>query len=163
MADWEIKKTLGQCYGTEEPFKVGDEYFAALVETAEGLERRDYSEQYWNENKPDVYCFWKTKMSNPDDKKRLFVSDEMLMAFFERLTDETEQEKINFRYALTLILMRKRRLKYDSSRHDDDGREVWTLNVTGENRSVEVIDPHLTEDQIGILSEQMGQIMQVDL
>ena len=102
-------------------------------------------------------------MSNPDEKKRLFVSDEMLMAFFERLSEETEQEKINFRYALTLILMRKRKLKYDSSRHDEEGREIWTLKVAAENRKVEVVDPHLTEEQIEQLSEQMGQIMQVDL
>ena len=37
MADWEIKKSLGQCFGTDEVFEVGQKYFAALVETAEGL------------------------------------------------------------------------------------------------------------------------------
>ena len=31
------------------------------------------------------------------------------MAFFDRLAEETEPEKINFRYVLTLILMRKRK------------------------------------------------------
>jgi hypothetical protein len=36
MADWEIKKTLGQCFGTGKEFEVGQEYFAALVETEAG-------------------------------------------------------------------------------------------------------------------------------
>ena len=58
--------------------------------------------------------------------------------------------------------MRKRKLKYDSSK-TDNGDEVWTLRVTGEDRRVEVVNPHLAEEQIEELSDQMGQILQVDL
>jgi len=162
MADWEIRKTLGQCSGTEEEFAVGQEYFAALVAIEEGFERRDFSVKYWLEYKPEVYCFWKTKMVDPDNKKKLFIDDEMLMSFFERLGEETDTEKVNFRFVLTLVLMRKRKLKYlsDAIR---DGREIWHMRVAGEGREVTVVNPHLSEDQIESLSEQMGQIMQVDI
>ncbi len=162
MADWEIKKTLGECCGTGRKFEVGQEYYAALLLTDEGFERRDYSVEFWEGQKPDTYCFWKTKMADPGRKKQLFINDEMLMAFFERLENETEEEKVNFRFVLTLILMRKRKLKYDSSK-TDNGRELWTLKVTAEQRTVEVINPSLTEDKITELSSQMGQILQVDL
>ncbi len=162
MADWEIKKTLGQCFGTETPFGIGQEYYAALVEAEEGLERRDYSIDYWNAEHPQVFCFWKSRMANPEQKKKLFVDDEMLMAFFDRLAEETEPEKVNFRFVLTLILMRKRRLKYESSAIDETGNEVWTLRVTGQDRFEKVVNPNLAEDQIEQLSGQMGQILQVD-
>jgi hypothetical protein len=161
MAEWEIKKTLGQCTGTGREFEIGEDYFAALVEGEEGLERQDFSFDYWNEAKPQVYCFWKTRMPNPDVKKKLLVDDEMLMSFFDRLAEETDQEKINFRFVLTLILMRKRKLKYDSCEMAD-GEEVWTVKVTGQDRSEKVINPHLTEDQIEGLTSQMGQILQMD-
>jgi hypothetical protein len=101
-------------------------------------------------------------MTHPDRKKKLFVDDDMLMTFFERLADETEQEKINFRFVLTLVLMRKRILKYDSSEVKDDN-EIWTLRVTGANRSVHVVNPHLTEDQVVELSSQVGQILQIEM
>jgi len=162
MADWEIKKTLGQCYGTGNEFEVGQEYFSALVETDEGFQRRDFSVDYWDSEKLTVYCFWKTKRPDVERKKQIFVDDEMLMTFFERLAEETEQDKINFRFVLTLILMRKRKLKYDSS-EIKQGQELWTLRVTGENRNVEVVNPNLTEDQIAELSLQMGQILQIDV
>ncbi len=162
MAEWEIKKTLGQCSGTGEVFTVGQEYFAALILTAEGFERRDFSCEYWLQEKPEVYCFWKTKMSDPDHKKKMFIDDEMLMAFFDRLSEETDQEKIDFRFVLTLILMQKRKLKYNSSEIRDDV-EVWNMRVAGQGREVEVINPQLTEDQIEQLSDQMGDILQVDM
>jgi len=86
----------------------------------------------------------------------------MLLAFFRRLSTEVEPEKVNFRFVLTLILMRKRKLKYDSSRNEN-GNEIWTLRVTGEDRNEDVVNPHLSEDQIQQLSEQMGQILQTNL
>jgi hypothetical protein len=163
MAEWEIQKTVGQCSGTGNKFEVGEEYYSALVLSENGFERLDFSQGYWQENKPQVYCFWKTKMLSPDQKKKkLFIDDDMLMAFFDRLEQETEDEKINFRFVLTLILMRKRKLKYESSKKDGTS-EVWTMKVTGQDRQVEVTNPELTEDQIAELSEQMGEILQVDL
>lgn len=162
MAEWEITKTLGECCGTGRKFGIGEEYFAALIETDEGLERRDFGLDFWQEEQPDVYCFWKTKISDPEQKKQLFIDDDMLMTFFERLAEETDPEKINFRFVLTLVLMRKRILKYDSS-EVKNGQEIWKLRVTGEKRTVEVVDPHLAEDQIEQLSSQIGQILQIDM
>lgn len=162
MADWEIKKTLGQCFGTGRDLAVEEEYFAALVEGPEGLERRDYCIEYWHEQRPAVYCFWKTRMPNPEKKKQIFIDNEMLLAFFDRLAEEKEAEKLNFRFVLMLILMRKKRLKYESSRLED-GREIWTVKLTGQDRSEEVENPHLTDEQIEQLSAQMSQILQTDL
>ena len=162
MDEWEINKPLGQCYGTERKIESGEEYFAALVETAEGLQRRDFCADYWESQKPDVFCYWKTRLPEPGQKKQLFVDDQMLIAFFERLEKETEPEKINFRFVLALILMRKRILKYDDTR-TEDGQEIWRLRIVGEKQIVEVVNPHLDEEQIEQLSSQIGEILQTDL
>lgn len=162
MAEWVINKPLGECCGTGRKIEPGEEYFGALVETDQGLERRDFSKEYWQKEKPAVFCFWKSRLASPDEKKELFVSDEMLMAFFERLAPETDPEKINFRFVLALVLMRKRRLKYDGTRMDGD-REIWRLRIPGEKDTVDVVNPHLDEGQIEQLTSQIGQILQADL
>ncbi len=162
MDEWEINKPLGQCSGTGEKIEYGEEYFAALVETEQGLVRRDFSADYWQRGKPAVFCHWKTKLPQPNQKKQMFVDDEMLIAFFERLEKETDPEKLNFRFVLMLILMRKRRLKYESSRTQSD-TEIWHLKVTGEDRFVDVVNPHLDEKKIEQLSSQVSLILQVDI
>ena len=163
MDEWEIEKPLGHCRGSGKKIEFGEEYFAALVETDQGFQRRDFCAEYWQDEKPEVFCYWKTKLPHPDQKKKIFVDDEMLMAFFDRLEQETEQEKINFRFVLALILMRKRRLKYDSSKTEDN-KEIWRLRIVGSDKQfVEVRNPNLDEEQIQQLSSQLSQILQVEL
>ena len=162
MADWEINKPIGQCAGTGKTIEYGQEYYGALVQTNEGLQRCDFSEEYWLNEKPQVFCFWKTKLPDPEQKKQIFIDDNMLMAFFERLENETEQEKINFRFVLALILMRKRIFKYDETRTEDE-KEIWKLRVVGDKSFVEVENPHLDEEQIEQLSSQLGEILHTDL
>jgi len=161
MADWEIRKSTGLCSGSGRAIELGQEYFAALVETDQGFERHDYCIEYWLENKPQVFYFWKTKLCDPDKKKKVFIDDDMLKAFFDRLEGESDTNKINFRFVMALVLMRKRILKYDSSRVED-GREIWTMKVACEKRTVDVVNPELSEDQIESLTENIGQIMQMD-
>jgi hypothetical protein len=162
MADWEINKPLGLCSGSGRKIESGEEYYGALVEAEQGLLRRDFSAEFWEREKPQAYCFWKTKLAPPNEKKELFISDDMLMAFFERLANEAEPEKVSFRFVLALVLMRKRRLKYDSTKMDG-AREVWRLKMAGDKNLVEVVNPHLNEGQIEQLTSQIGQILQADL
>jgi hypothetical protein len=162
MDEWVIDKPLGQCCATGRQIQPGEEYYAALVETEQGFARRDFCSEYWVEHKPSVFCYWKTKLPKPNQKKHLLVDDDMLMAFFERLGVETEQEKLNFRFVLALVLMRRRRLKYDSSRAED-GKDIWRLRITGTQDYVEVVNPNLDESQVAQLTTQIGEILQVEL
>jgi hypothetical protein len=165
MSDWEVDKPLGQCYGTGRKIEHGEEYFGALIEVEDGLQRRDYCADYWDGEKPEVFCYWKSRLPQPDEKKQIFIDDNMLMAFFERLENETEQEKVNFRFVLALILMRKRRLKYDATRYEED-KEIWRLKIVGDKSTtnlVEVINPHLDDEQVKQLSSQIGQILHTDV
>ena len=162
MDNWEIDKPLGQCFGSGKAIEPGQDYYGALVETEEGLQRRDFCAEFWESEKPDVFCYWRTRLPRPDEKKPLFVDDEMLMAFFERLAEETEQEKVNFRFVLALILMRKRLLKYDATK-TENGQEIWRLRIVGQNTFAEVVKPDLDNEQIEQLSSQIGQILHADL
>jgi len=162
MDDWEIDKPLGQCFGTGRKIQPGEEYFAALVLTDQGFQRRDFSPEYWLQQNPSVYCYWKSKLPHPDQKKHIFVDDDVLMTFFERLAAETEQEKLNFRFVLALVLMRRRRLKYESSEKDGD-REIWRLRISGTHDFADVVNPNLDEAQVQQLSSQIGQILQAEL
>ncbi len=164
MEQWQIERGSGVCAGSGRELEAGEEYYGALLETDEGFVRKDYSIEYWQEHKDelDVYCFWKTRVPLPNQKKKIFVDDAILINFFERLAREQDQTKLNFRFVLALILMRKRLLKYDDTvRHQ--GREIWRMHFVRSKDVHEVENPHLNEEEIQQVSEQLGEILQGEL
>ena len=162
MEQWEVKRGSGLCAGTGSKFGPGQEYYAALIDIEGGFERRDYSIEYWDGHELKVYSFWKTRVPLANQKKKLFVDDDVLINFFERLAGEEEQIKVNFRFVLALILMRKRILKYEDSHREDD-KEIWQMRLVRETKIREVINPKLDNEQIEQVSQELSSILQGEL
>jgi len=106
---------------------------------------------------------WRTAVSVREPTKKLFVDDDLLMNFFQRLADDPQPARQRFRFVLALVLMRKRLLTYVKSVKDDDGEETWHVRQRGTGDIHEVTDPHLDEDQIAEISEQLSDILQGEL
>src|SRR5205823_11564178 len=129
---YEVAKPLGKCAVTGEPIATGDKFMAALRETPAGFERVDVLINAWPAfDRKDVVAFWQATMPALEQKKKLFVDDEVLCDLFERLKDTQEPAKLNFRFVLGLILMRKKMLVYETSRSDEGGKDVWVVRFKG--------------------------------
>jgi len=162
MEQWEIQRGAGVCAGNNRQLEPGEEYFAALIDHKDSFERVDYCCEYWDEHQPEVFSFWKTQVPLPSQKKKLFVDDSVLINLFERLAQEKDQLKINFRFVLALILMRKRLLKYeDTDRRDSI--EIWQMRFVREKDIHQVINPHLDDEQIQQVSQELSAILHAEL
>ena len=162
MEQWQVQRTAGQCAGTEKKLEPGEEYYAALIDRKTYFERLDFCCQYWQEHTPEVFSFWKTHMPLPNQKKKLFVDDQVLINFFERLADETEPIKINFCFVLALILMRKRIIKYEDS-HSQEAKEIWRVRLVREKKIYELVNPNLNDAQIEEVSHELSSILRGEL
>jgi hypothetical protein len=175
--DYDIAKTQGQCSACEKELLPDEEYVATLVEAApdaeEEFERCDYCTACWQargegdenaEAEADgTYCVWQSRLPQPQEKKKLFIDDELLINFFQRLEGDDEPGRINFRFVLALILMRKRLLIYDRMTRNDDGTETWAMRLKGADEAHEVLNPQMDEEKITAVSEQLGQILEGEL
>ena len=173
MAQWDVAKTLGVCAGCSQTLQPRQEYYAALVEETgnspeapeqqtNGFVRRDYCDACWERFAPEVFCFWKTHLPQPQEKQRLLVDDAVLLDIFERLAGTDERAKINFRFVLALILMRKRILKYRQTDYRN-GQEFWVMGQVREQTRHEVLNPNLDDAQIEEVSEQLSSILRSEL
>lgn len=162
---YEIGRPAGVCAASGQPIAPGSKFVAALRETPSGFERLDISHAAWPgfEGKADLLAYWHAVMPEPNVKPKMFVDDGVLCELFERLADAEEPAKISFRFVLGLILMRKRLLAYDSTRHDAARGEVWRVKLKGREQPLEMVDPKLTEDQLGDVTQQLGQILNSEL
>ena len=161
---YDVPRPAGVCAASGRPIPPGERFVAAVRETPTGLERLDVSPEAWPEfDKADLLGFWHTVMPRPEQKaKKLFVDDDVLCTLFERLADTSEPAKINFRFVLGLILMRKRMVVYETTR-SEEGRDVWVVRLKGREDRLDLVDPKLNESQVAEVSQQLGEILNEEL
>jgi len=207
---YDIERPTGVCAFTGRPLEADESYFATLVElpeppptadhdpdqgqtatqgTAQGtavnalrLKRLDVSTQAWEQgHRPEnLFSFWKSKVPQPTQKKKLFVDDAVLMNLLRRLADTDQPQRNAFRYVLALILMRKKLIRYDGTRKESatvDGQQVirdwWQftpkldlskgpLGKWNDQETIEVLDPHLDAAQIEQVTGQLGEILEAE-
>ncbi len=199
---YDIARPTGQCAFTGRKLEPGEAYMATLIEFDPseeaaasgneaaraggglGLRRLDVSMDAWQlGNRPDrMFGYWKATVAQPNEKKRLFVDDSVLLSLFRQLADTDEPDRLAFRFVLGLILMRKKLLQYEGSERrpisqDADGAadgnaasaggdgtaEHWLLKVKGEDERLEMLNPHLDEDRIRQVTEQLGEVLEAEL
>jgi hypothetical protein len=160
---YEVGRPGGKCSVCNQDLLPGAKVMAALRETPVGFERLDISHECWPTfERKDLLAFWQTVIPQHEAKKKLFVDDQVLCELFERLKDTTDSPKLNFRFVLGLILMRKRMLVYESSR-DEAGQDVWTVRFKGREDRLDLLNPRLNEQQVIEVSQQLSDILNEEL
>ncbi len=181
-----IGRSSGHCAATGRELTPGEPCFTALVrpevDPAGGggagdrpvFDRLDYDPDAWPEVRDSgslgdrLLCWWRTEVPEPGGRKHLFVDDETLVDLFERLDEETADERKAFRFVLGLILLRRRRLRMVERAREGEGgasREVWRFKRVGGGEDApiwSVEDPRLSESDADAIVEQLSTILSDD-
>ena len=135
-----------------------------------GFKRLDVSMQAWeaNQRPPRMFGYWKSTVAAPNQKKKLFVDDEILFNLFVRLGEGENTQRQGFRFVLGLILMRKKLLKYEGSfqKTDESGqlREWWRLIGRGTQGPVlEMMNPQMDEAMVNQVKDQLAEVLAAEL
>lgn len=168
-----IGRATGVCAASGETLEPGRTVIACLCERDDddAFERLDYSLQAWETDArpPRLFSFWRHVVPEPNAKKRVFVDDDLLLNLFERLEDDERPQRVAFRFVIALILMRKKLLKY-IGREGEGATEHWLVHPKGvtaeqaaETQPIRVHNPHLSEDDVRDVSEQLSEILNGEL
>lgn len=162
MSKWEIARSSGVCAVSGRALVEGEEYYVVLFEDGEGFRRMDYALENWTGPPDGAYCSFKSRIPTRQEKKRVFVDDDLLANLFMRLGEETQEMRLQFRFVLALVLMRKRLLRYEQTVHEE-GLEYWRMRLVRERTMHRVLNPHLTDEQVAGVSRQLGAILHGDM
>lgn len=183
---YDVAKPSGVCAFTGRALEPHETYTAALVADGDELRRVDICREAWDEGRrpEQMLGHWQAVVPEPEEqKKKLFVDDGVLMNLLERLADATQPQRQAFRFVLTLILMRKKLLRYDRTEarpieEPAEGGPVeadwWIvtpkldlskgpLGKWDDTRTLDILDPRLDEEGIRAVTDQLSEILQAEL
>jgi hypothetical protein len=157
MTDYQIQANTRRCAATGQELKPGDRYFSVLREADGKLERLDYSAEAWKGPQPGTFSFWSGKIA-PQDSRRLPIDDEMLVDCFTRLEGESDPKRVSFRYVIALLLMRRRRFRFEETRKED-GQEILSLRCVRSRQLHEVVNPSLEEAELAAVQDEVLKVL----
>ncbi len=157
MNEFEVAKPTGRCHATGRQIGSSERFFSALFEAKAGFERRDFSEEAWKGPPEGALCHFQTRLPKKEEPRRLFVDDGALLNLFLNLAGIEEESKRRFRFVLSLVLMRKRLLKYERTIHDASG-ESWEMRMVRDKSLHRVLSPALSDAEIEQLTGELGAI-----
>jgi hypothetical protein len=128
MSDWRIHRREERCARCEHPFEEGEPIFSLLFIDADRLRREDHCPRCFQG--PDSVAasagqliFWRTRHAH-DKKARFAVDFEAIEELFLSLEGRREGRLQELRYLLSLLLLRKKRLKLVGVRRNPDGETL---------------------------------------
>lgn len=174
VRDYDIAGISGACSSCGKVFSPGEEFIAYLFADTDRYTRKDLCTECSQRQEDTInkaFSYWRTKAPSKDDKnKRPRISTDVLIDFFEKTADDDAPDKINFRFVLALMLMRKKVLIYDRSDRDEAGREIWMMHFRADEgstcrkagRAVSLVRAELDEEQIACVAQRVGELFEME-
>jgi hypothetical protein len=158
MTDYQIQPHTRRCAVTGRELRPGEKFYTALLEEGGAFHRKDYSGDAWQGPPPGAFSFWSGRVPAPTEPARPRIDDDLLADCFERLEGQADPGKVSFRYVLALLLMRRKRFKFEEAR-TDGGRELLYLRCTRTRRRHEVVNPGLSEAETASVQEEVFKVL----
>src|SRR5207248_6026269 len=103
-----------------------------------------------------AFSFWAGRVPPPAEKPRPRFDDDLLEECFHRLDGQTDPGRVNFRYVVALLLVRRRRFKLEAAASDAVTMTVRCVR-TGERHAV--TNPQLSEDEMLQVQDEVFQVL----
>jgi hypothetical protein len=147
------------CAATGRPLQPGDRFVAALTDDAGKYVRRDYAADAWPGPPPGTVAFWAGRVPATDTPRKPTVNDGLLADWFHHLAGATEPDRVRFRYVVALLLMRRKRLKFEDVRRSSDGSAVLVVRDAKGGGRYELPDPRLTEAEVEAVQAEVFRVL----
>ncbi len=158
MTEYQIQPITRRCVVSGRDLEVGERYYTALLEEGDHFVRQDFSAQVWQGPPPGAFSFWSGKVPPPEDAYKPRFDDDLLEECFQRLEGLTDPGRVNFRYVVALLLVRRRRLKLEQT-SVADGVETMTLRCPRTQESYQVVNPGLNEEAMSQAQHEVFQVL----
>jgi hypothetical protein len=156
--DYQIEANTRRCAASGRELLPGEKFYSVLIEANGKLIRQDYAHDAWQGPPDSAFSFWSGRVGTQDEGSRPRIDDDLLLDCFERLQGSVEPDRLNFRYVVALLLMRRKRLKFEEARAEG-GQEILCLRCVRTKTGYEVANPRLSEEEMSRVQDEVFHVL----
>ncbi len=157
--EWYVNRGSKVCVLCEKTFVEEEVYLSALYDENNAFTRKDFCVECWDKKgEGDFFSYWKAKVPKKPETVQRYATIDVFYDLFNKLENEKDVSRVNFRYVLSLYLMRKKVLKLKTS-HKSNGNEYLVLHNVKEGKDTEVLKPQLSKEEVLAVTDEIGKLV----
>jgi hypothetical protein len=157
MIDYQIQANTRRCAATGRELRPGEKCYSVLLDENGKFQRLDYCTESWQGPPTGAFSFWCGRIPAGDDS-RPRIDDDTLLDCFERLDTDTDPARVNFRYVLALLLMRRKRFRFEQTAVET-GQEYLCLRCVRTRNLHRVLNPGLSEEEMAAVQDEVFRVL----
>ena len=158
MTDYQIQPHTRRCTATGRELRPGERYYTALLEEGDQFVRQDFSSEAWQGPPAGAFSFWTGRVPETNEPNKPRFDDDVLEECFARLEGQTEPSRVNFRYVVALLLIRRKRFRFEQT-IDEAGVEKLQLSNNRTGDRYLVMNPQLTDEQMAEVQSEVFRVL----
>lgn len=147
-----------RCTASGRDLKTGERFFGVLVADGPKLARQDFAIDHWPGPPPQAVAYWVGQIPASDVPRRPAFDDELLLQCFRQLDGTDDPAQLNFRFVVTLLLLRRKRLRIEDEIVDAGGSIMIVCDTKSNDRS-QVRNPRLTAEDLRAAQDEVFRLL----
>jgi hypothetical protein len=158
MTNYQLHGPARVCAASGRELRPGERAYSVLTDEGGPFVRRDYAADAWPGPPDGAVAWWVGRVPDAGKAAKPVINDELLVDCFEHLTDTTDPARQNFRYVVALLLMRRKRFKFEDARKRGDA-ETLVVRDAKSGRKHEIADPQLSEAEMNAVRDEVFRVL----
>jgi hypothetical protein len=123
------------------------------------FERLDYDQEHWAGAPAEALGYWRSRVPVRGQKQKVALDRETLCELFRRLEPAVTPARKQFRFVLTLWLMRKKLLRFEQTLREG-GTEIWQMRMPADDSEHRVERVLLTDAELTSADEHLQALLE---
>lgn len=156
---FDIQGPTRRCAATGRDLAAGERFYGVLSDDDGKFVRKDFAAEAWGGPPAGCVAFWAGRIPASDKPRKPTFNDGLLQDCFDHLAGSPDPARVNFRYVVALLLMRRKKLKFEDARRAADGTQVLVVRDARSGARHEVPDPGLGEAEIEAVQDEVFRVL----
>jgi len=158
MINYQFTGPARVCAASGRELRAGETVYSVLRDDGGQFVRTDYSADAWQGPPTSAVAWWSSRFPEAGRPAKPTINDDVLVDCFEHLADTTDPARQKFRYVVTLLLMRRKRFRFEDARKRGD-RETLVIRDVRSGLRHEIDDPQLTEPEMDAVRNDVFRVL----
>ena len=155
--DYEIQRFTRHCAKTGRELKPGEIFFSTLAAEGARVVRQDFAADAWQGPPEGVLGWWKSQVPTESAHKVHWAPNDVMLELLEQW--EHDPTKLDSRYVLSLLLVRRRVLRLEETETTETGEEVTVLFCPRREATYRVASVLPDNQRAAEIQEELGRLL----